>query len=189
MTTKLFSSILIALTAISCTNAEDTSAEENDGTAFVGEIDVEISEEYQQELNGPQLTTLQYTSMANQIKDSLVIENPYRTIKNIFDTYNEYQESTDSPDNLDSLKQSLKILETSDVDEKTLTLVINVWMYYTVTDFLTIEYAEKVLVAHKEQSTIALRKRIENILDWETQDGAPFSDLPRLLERLEDISD
>ena len=120
-----------------------------------------------------------------QAKDSLVVANPYKTIKKIFDTYNEYQESTDSPDNLDSLKKSLKILETAEVDEKTLTLIINVWMYYTVTDFRTLEYTGNVLRAHKEKSIKAIKNRIKNKKDWESEDEVPYSELPRLLKSIE----
>ena len=123
----------------------------------------------------------------SQSKQTLEITDPYSTIKRIFDTYNEFQESTDSPSNLDSLRQSLKILETSQVSQKDLTLVINVWMYYTVTDFSTIEYTWNVLKAHKEKSIEAVKNRIKNKLNWESENGAPYSDLNGLLKNLKAI--
>jgi len=72
----------------------------------------------------------------------------------------------------------------SEVDEKTLTLVINVWMYYTVTDFPTRKYTESVLFAHRKESTLALKKRIKNKMEWETDDRPPYSELSGLLKKL-----
>lgn len=118
-------------------------------------------------------------------EEPLVISDPYQTIKRIFDTYNQFQESTDSPANLDSLKQALHLLERSEVDEETLTLVINLWMYYSVTDFHTQKYTTNVLKAHKDQSILAIRNRIENKMEWEREGGAPYAELPRLLEYIQ----
>lgn len=115
---------------------------------------------------------------------TLEIKDPYSTTKRIFDNYNEFQESTDSPSNLDSLKQSLKLLETTQVSQKDLTLVINVWMYYTVTDFSTTEYTWNVLKAHKTKSIRAVKNRIQNKLDWESEHSAPYTDLDGLLNKL-----
>ncbi len=114
----------------------------------------------------------------------LNIKKPEITIQRIFETYNQYNESTDSQSNLDSLKQSLALLENSDVNNETLDLVINVWMYYTVSDYSAQEYTESVLFAHKKKCISALKNRINNKLEWETEDGAPFSELPMLLEKL-----
>lgn len=124
----------------------------------------------------------------NQIEiDTLIkIPNPIGTIKRIFDQYNANEESTDSPDNRDSLRQSLQILETQKVSEDDLMLVINVWMYYTVTDFKTIEFTESVLFSHKEQSIKAVETRIANKMDWETVNTAPYSELTVLLQKLKE---
>ena len=115
---------------------------------------------------------------------SLEIRNPLHTIERIFNQYSEYQESTDSRDNLDSLKASLKILEFRKLSEDDLTLIINVWMYYTVTDFSTLEYTEKVLFANSERSIKAVSQRIAIKKKWETIDSAPYSELKGLLEKL-----
>lgn len=170
-----------------CTNSENSSNTEDETAQTEEESDFKIQEQATK-----MSQTVDPIAQINEglikeapVNDSLVIANPYKTIKRIFDTYNEYQESTDSPDNLDSLKQSLKILETSEVDQETLTLVINVWMYYTVTDFKTHAYTGNVLRAHKEQSIKAIKNRIKNKMDWEIDDGAPYSELPRLLESIE----
>ena len=116
---------------------------------------------------------------------SLSIQNPIKTIERIFNQYNEFQESTDSQSNLDSLSQALKILESQNVNQADLTLIINVWMYYTVTDFSSQELTENVLQAHKTQSISAIKNRMKNKMEWETDDGAPFSELSSLLEKIE----
>lgn len=118
--------------------------------------------------------------------DSLQVQNPIKTIERIFNQYNEFEESTDSRDNLDSLKQSLKILEKGKLSKTDLTLIINVWMYYTVTDFPTRMYAENVLLNHRAKSIEAVKDRMNNKKEWETNDSAPFSELNYLLEQLED---
>ena len=116
--------------------------------------------------------------------DSLEISDPVNTIQRVFNRYNEYNESTDSQANLDSLRAALKSLQDKDVDVNTLTLVIDVWMYYSVTDFATREYTEKVLFSHRSESIQALNDRIENKKDWENEEYAPFSDLEYLRSKL-----
>lgn len=112
--------------------------------------------------------------------------NAVETIERIFDAYNEYQESTDSPENLDSLKRCLQVLERREVSEDDLDLIINVWMYYTVTDFSTQTYVKRVLWRDREKSTSAIQTRMRNKLEWETEEGAPYSELKDLLEELSD---
>ncbi|MFL0123002.1 hypothetical protein V2611_14525 [Tenacibaculum maritimum] len=121
-----------------------------------------------------------------ELSKSLKIEKPVKTIERIFNQYNEFQESTDSQDNLDSLKHSLKKLENTEVSDSDLTLIVNVWMYYTVTDFSTMEYTENVLFSHRKQSVSVVENRIRNKMEWETEASAPYSDLKYLLEKLKD---
>ena len=120
------------------------------------------------------------------VEGLLNIQIPLKTIERILNQYNEFQESTDSQDNLDSLRQSLKMLEKEQLTKTDLTLIINVWMYYTVTDFSTLEYTESVLVAKREKSIEAVKDRMRNKEEWETNDGVPFSELNMLLEKLEE---
>lgn len=117
----------------------------------------------------------------------LEITDPYSTSKRIFESYIEFEESTDSQENLDSLKLSLSLLENQNVTEKELTLVINIWMYYTVTDFSSVEYTWNVLKSHKTKSINALKKRIKNKMSWESEDSAPYSDLKVVLKQLQDL--
>jgi len=112
---------------------------------------------------------------------ALQIQNPIKTIKRIFNQYNEFEESTDSQDNLDSLEQSFKILENKSLNNDDLILLINVWMYYTVTDFDTRKYTENTLVKHKVRSVQAVHNRMINKMEWETN----VSELNYLLEKLE----
>lgn len=179
--------LLLALITISCSHSEKNSTSENESLEHPSEPEKEereIHEKLKQES-----AVIHDASIKENITssaDSLLIKNPAVTIQRIFDAYNQYQESTDSPSNLDSLKQSLKLLESIVVDEETLTLVINVWMYYSVTDFPTRAYTEAVFLAHRAKSILTLEKRIQHKMDWETDEGAPFSELSPLLERLED---
>ncbi|WP_375562863.1 hypothetical protein ACE193_10165 [Bernardetia sp. OM2101] len=122
-------------------------------------------------------------------ENKLEISEPIETISRIFNQYNEFQESTDSPHNLDSLKQSLYILEKKELSPSDLELIINVWMYYTVTDFSTQKYTQNTLLAHKEQSIEAVKKRMKNKMKWENNDTAPFSELKYLLQNLEMTND
>lgn len=117
-------------------------------------------------------------------KAGISIADPVNVIDRIFTTYNKYEESTDSPANLDSLTAALHQLEDK-IDRKDLTLIVDVWMYYTVTDFSAREKAEKVLFAHRQESIEAVKARMKNKKDWETEDSAPFSELGLLLEKLE----
>jgi len=118
----------------------------------------------------------------------LEIESPIKTVERIFNQYNEFEESTDSQDNLDSLKQSFSNLEKGMLSKADLTLIINVWMYYTVTDFQTRMHTENVLLYHREKSIEAVKDRMNNKLEWETNDSAPFSGLDYLLRKLEEKS-
>ena len=109
---------------------------------------------------------------------------PIQVIERIFTDYNKASESTDSKSNLDSLSTALKQLE-NNIETKDLELIINVWMYYTITDFPTQELTEKVLFSRRNESIIAVKDRIKNKEEWETEDGAPYSELKDLLKKLE----
>ena len=144
---------------------------------------------YTLDLDKDYLSGLCSNSLKNQSnlqETALKIPYPIQTIERIFNQYTEYQESTDAQNNLDSLKQSFKILEVSEVSITDLTLIVNVWMYYMVTDFKTLEYTEKVLFSHKEKSIQAVEERIRNKMEWETEERAQFSELKGLLERLKE---
>lgn len=121
----------------------------------------------------------------NSEKADIKIENPISVINRIFTTYNKYQESTDSHANLDSMTIALKQLE-GEIVEEDLTLIINVWMYYTVTDYSSRLRTERVLLAHRQKSIEAVKERMKNKESWETDDGAPFSELGYLLKKLEE---
>jgi len=135
--------------------------------------------------DGVYLKELHETKLMSQLS-SYGIRDPFKTIENIFNTYNEYQESTDSSENLDSLKRSLQILERRELNAEELDLLINVWMYYTVTDFDTRRLVNRVLWKDRKKSKAAVESRMANKLGWETTSGAPFSELNYLLSELSD---
>lgn len=105
-------------------------------------------------------------------------------IRKVFEDYIKYQESTDSQDDKDLMTKSLKSIENvSDKDH--LDLLINVWMYYDPTDFPDIPEIYRILKASRPYSIEAIKNRIENKKEWETEETAPYSDLKDLLKRLE----
>lgn len=105
-------------------------------------------------------------------------------IKMIFDEYIKYDESTDSEENKKALSRALKNTENQSLTLYDLELIINVWMYYTVTDFDTVTLTKNALLAHQEKSIEAVKKRMNNPKEWESIDSAPFSELESLLEFL-----
>jgi len=117
-------------------------------------------------------------------KNELKIKNPIETINRIFTSYNQCDESTDSQDNLDSLTQSLILLEQKEMTEDNYQLIINVWMYYTVTDFDCRAKSLSLLSKNTSISTYEVGKRMNNKFDWESKNMAPFSELTYLLEQL-----
>lgn len=105
-------------------------------------------------------------------------------IKSVFDDYIKYQETTDSQEDKDLMTNSLKSLqEVTDLDE--LEILINVWMYYDPTDFPSIPEIDRILKVSRPQSIEAVKKRMANKKEWESEVNAPYSDLKSLLKRLE----
>jgi len=105
-------------------------------------------------------------------------------IKKVFEDYIKNQESTDSQDNKDLMTKSLKSLEIVN-DKNDLDLLINVWMYYNPTDYPDISEIFRILKNSRPQSIEAVKTRIKNKKEWETNETAPYSDLKNLLQRLE----
>lgn len=106
-------------------------------------------------------------------------------IRKVFEEYIEYSESTDSPENLNMMQDGLQTLDvvrnTEDLD-----LLLNVWMYYSITDFDATQFIPEILKRSKPQSIEAVKNRVANKKEWETEDGSPYSDLKSLLKILEE---
>lgn len=126
------------------------------------------------------------------IGDNKLIENIWKelnanhvqNIKNIFDDYVKYQESTDSQDDKNLMAKSLESLNKL-IDPNELDILINVWMYYDPTDFPSRNLVYKILENSRPQSVKAVKTRISNKKDWETDDTAPYSELNDLLKQLD----
>jgi hypothetical protein len=82
------------------------------------------------------------------------------------------------------MTKSLKSLTTV-TDKDDLDLLINVWMYYDPTDYADIPEIYRILKASRPHSIEAVKNRIDNKKEWETDDTAPYFDLKNLLKRLE----
>lgn len=118
------------------------------------------------------------------VKQDISSKKHIENIRIIFENYNKNGESTDSYENKELMSKSLKsISKISNKDE--LELLINVWMYYDPTDFVDINEVFRILNASKPYSIEAVKIRINNRKDWESEETAPYSDLLKLLTRLE----
>ena len=71
------------------------------------------------------------------------------------------------------------------IDPNELDILINVWMYYDPTDFPSRNLVYKILENSRPQSVKAVKTRISNKKDWETDDTAPYSELNDLLKQLD----
>lgn len=107
-----------------------------------------------------------------------------KNIRYVFEDYIQYQESTDSQDDKDLMTKSLKSLTTV-IDKDDLDLLINVWMYYDPTDYPDIPEIYRILKDSRPHSIEAVKNRIDNKKEWETDYTASYSDLKYLLKRLE----
>ncbi len=108
----------------------------------------------------------------------------FKSIRYVFEDYIKYQESTDSQDDKDLMTKSLKSLTTV-TDKSDLDLLINVWMYYDPTDYPDIPEIYSILKDSRPLSIEAIKNRIHNKKEWETNETAPYSNLKNLLQRLE----
>lgn len=133
------------------------------------------------------------TDWAYEIGDAKFVENlwleanihPIFSIKTVFDNYIQYNESTDSKGNKDLMTSSLEnlkiITEPAEYD-----LLLNVWMYYSPTDFPSLHLIPELLKKNKPESVEAVKKRIQNKKEWENNNTAPYSELYKLLQQLEE---
>ena len=127
---------------------------------------------------------LTVSSVLGQTKDHpLETTQALENIQIVFDSYVENQESTDSKDNKEMVTKCLESLLVVRNPE-TLEILINVWMYYDPTDFPSIDLIIPILKNSRPESISAVKSRIENKKDWETNDTAPFSELSELLDQL-----
>jgi hypothetical protein len=118
------------------------------------------------------------------VKQDIATKQHIDKIRKIFENYIKHQESTDSPDDKDLMSKSVKSL-TSLSNKDELELLINVWMYYDPTDYPDIPEIYRILKNSRPLSIKAVKNRIDNKKEWETDDTAPYSDLQDLLKRLE----
>jgi hypothetical protein len=106
------------------------------------------------------------------------------TIRIIFNEFISNQESTDTDFNKELMTNSLKSI-TVVKDKNDLDLLINVWMYYDPTDYPDIPEIYRILKDSRPHSIEAVKNRIDNKKEWETDNTAPYSELQYLLKRLE----
>lgn len=119
-------------------------------------------------------------------QDSIIIIDPDNTLRRIFTSFIKFQESTDSKENLDSMRQSIKLVgqDSNWISPATLRLLLDIWMYYDVTDFAKRRYVEERLSERPFLSIKAIDQRINKKNEWEDTARAPLSELEHLREKL-----
>lgn len=104
-------------------------------------------------------------------------------IQTIFDDYVKHQESTDSKSNKERMTKSLASIKRV-TDPNELELLLNVWMYYDPTDYPSQPLLYTILENSKPESIEAVKRRIINKKEWESETSAPYSELQDLLQQL-----
>ena len=175
----------IFLILIGCSQLDNSKR--NSDTVYIDEEKVKINSSGQEGLVEFQSDT---SYVPNQkIKDLSgegivqIIENPIETIDSIFNDYIQYHESTDSEEDKQNLTLALNQLDTK-LTVNELVIILNVWMYYDPTDFPTRKLTEKVLSKNRQKSMKAIRTRMDNKKEWESEKSAPYSELNYLLEKV-----
>ena len=110
-------------------------------------------------------------------------QTPFQTIHRIFSDYLNNKKNTDSKENKDSMENSLKTLQHSSVKDE-LYLLINVWMYYTPSDFPTKELVTPIFFANKLETITQIKVRMKNRWVGEKRRSGPFSELIKLKNEL-----
>ena len=138
------------------------------------------------------ITTLEVVVAADTtapLSSLLTLVNPDETLKRIFTSFTEFQESTDSAENLDSMRQAIKLVgqDSNWIAPATLSVLLDIWMYYDVTDFPKRDYVEKRLAERPDLSISAIDRRIHYKHEWEDVASSPLSELSALREKLMDL--
>ncbi|MEO8770004.1 MAG: hypothetical protein ABI402_07960 [Ferruginibacter sp.] len=81
---------------------------------------------------------------------------------------------------LDALTQ----LQQSVNEKKDFPLLVNVWMYYTPTDFPTRDLVGPIFNKHKVAALQAIDQRLQHKKKWEDKGTAPYSELIELQKQL-----
>ncbi len=111
---------------------------------------------------------------------------PVDGIRAVLANYVHYGESTDSNENKAIISKALDKLKGKKLSQDDLKLLVNVWMYYDPTDFADAnKKSYALLVANKDESIKAVKYMIANKRDWESENSAPYSELPLLLKEIE----
>lgn len=123
-------------------------------------------------------------SVFGQTKNKIIDnKTAIKNLKIVFDDYVKYQESTDSRENKEFMIKNLESINKV-TDLKELEVLINIWMYYDPTDFSGGSLVYKILMNSRPESLKAVKFRMINKKEWETEETAPFSELNDLLKNL-----
>ncbi len=148
-------------------------------TLLVDEIETETTDKFY--LDG--LDVVRKSVKAKTVKTTKSV-TPIQTVDRIFKDYIKYSESTDSQDDKDAMTEALLAIQKLK-SEKDLIVLINVWMYYDPTDFPSRHLVYRNLENSRPESIKAVKTRITNKQEWESDNAAPYSELKDLLEQLD----
>lgn len=98
------------------------------------------------------------------------------TIRNIFKDFLQKEDDIDSREHQEAMKKAITSLPDV-IDKVNLPLLINVWMYYDPIDFKGRELIKPIFLRNKQISVAAIRQRIKEKKDFESDETSPFSDL------------
>lgn len=110
-------------------------------------------------------------------------ENPIMVIDLIFNNYIKYDKGNESKDDVEAMEKCLNQLD-SRLNETDLLVIVNVWMYYDVSDFDVKHLTESILVKNNRNSKKAINTRIKEKYYWENEKFGPFSKLGDLIIKL-----
>lgn len=184
----LISLIAGSIFCMCCHSAKfNKSAEKvHDTTYVVFANDSSIAEEYiihgkDTAISAGSNPSMEYWKKQNKKSEKSTIQS----IRRIFTAYIQNSEGGDSRENEDTMKNALFQLQLLDtINESDLPLLINVWMYYDLTDFDTRKLILPIFQNNGNASIIAIKNRLKYKKKWETVDSAPYSDLVELEKKL-----
>lgn len=104
-------------------------------------------------------------------------------VRNIFKDFLQRDDGTDSHEHQEAMKRSLTSFPDI-IDKVNLPLLINVWMYYDPGDFNAKDLIKPILLRNRQISLAAVRQRIKEKKDFESDEKPPFSELFALEKEL-----
>jgi hypothetical protein len=111
----------------------------------------------------------------------------YREIQRVFENYVQYEEPMDTQEDTAAMFRSLRILKQYKLPQSYYTLLLNVWMYYELTDYSVRDHVMPLLKKDPQATIIGIDARLKKKYKWESREGAPLSELYDLKKQLQKL--